>query len=269
MSAQLGMPSNESVDQTLISLENVTKTFSTPSGKITVLSNISLGVQRGKTLCIVGPSGCGKTTILNLISGFLSPTSGIVKINGRQVKGPGSDRAVVFQRDSVFPWLTVRHNLEYGPKVRGVPRQQWAKRIDEYLEKVGLKDVANHYPKQLSGGMRKRVDIARAYANQPDILLMDEPFGSLDVMTKELMQKDLIELSYKEQKSLIFITHDIEEAVFLGDEVLVMTRRPPNVRKRVDVPFAKPRNINLKLEPEFQAMRREIDAILKERDLRA
>jgi ABC-type nitrate/sulfonate/bicarbonate transport system ATPase subunit len=169
----------------------------------------------------------------------------------------------------VFPWLTVRQNLEYGPKVRGVPRQQWAKRIDEYLEKVGLKDVANHFPKQLSGGMRKRVDIARAYANQPDILLMDEPFGSLDVMTKELMQKDLIELSYKEQKSLIFITHDIEEAVFLGDEVLVMTRRPPNVRKRVDVPFAKPRNINLKLEPEFQVMRREIDAVLKERDLSA
>jgi len=269
MSDQLRMPSNVSVDQTLISLENVTKTFSTPSGTITVLSNISLGVQRGKTLCIVGPSGCGKTTILNLISGFLSPTSGIVKINGRRVKGPGSDRAVVFQRDSVFPWLTVRQNLEYGPKVRGVPRQQWAKRIDEYLEKVGLKDVANHFPKQLSGGMRKRVDIARAYANQPDILLMDEPFGSLDVMTKELMQKDLIELSYKEQKSLIFITHDIEEAVFLGDEVLVMTRRPPNVRKRVDVPFAKPRNINLKLEPEFQVMRREIDAVLKERDLSA
>jgi NitT/TauT family transport system ATP-binding protein len=269
MSDQLRMPSNVSVDQTLISLENVTKTFSTPSGKITVLSNISLGVQRGKTLCIVGPSGCGKTTILNLISGFLSPTSGIVKINGRRVTGPGSDRAVVFQRDSVFPWLTVRQNLEYGPKVRGVPRKQWAKRIDEYLEKVGLKDVANHFPKQLSGGMRKRVDIARAYANQPDILLMDEPFGSLDVMTKELMQKDLIELSYKEQKSLIFITHDIEEAVFLGDEVLVMTRRPPNVRKRVDVPFAKPRNINLKLEPEFQIMRREIDAVLKERDLSA
>jgi ABC-type nitrate/sulfonate/bicarbonate transport system ATPase subunit len=263
------MLSNESADQTLISLENVTKTFSTPSGKITVLSDITFAVKRGRTLCIVGPSGCGKTTILNLISGFLTPTSGIVKINGRPVKGPGPDRAVVFQRDSVFPWLTVRQNLEYGPKVRGVPRRQWAQRIDEYLEKVGLKDVGNHYPKQLSGGMKKRVDIARAYANKPEILLMDEPFGSLDVMTKELMQKDLIELSYKEQKSLIFITHDIEEAVFLGDEVLVMTRRPPNIKKRIEVPFPKPRNIDLKLEPGFQAMRKEIDAILKGRELHA
>jgi NitT/TauT family transport system ATP-binding protein len=201
---------------------------------------------------------------LNLISGFLTPTSGTVKINGRPITGPGPDRAVVFQRDSVFPWLTVRQNLEYGPKVQGIPRRQWAQRIDEYLEKVGLKDFANHYPKQLSGGMRKRVDIARAYANKPDILLMDEPFGSLDVMTKELMQKDLIELSYKEKKSLIFITHDIEEAVFLGDEVLVMTRRPPNIKRRIEVPFPQPRDICLKLEPQFQAMRKEIDAILKE-----
>ena len=175
--------SKESSDQTIIGLENVTKTFVTPSGKITVLSDISLEVKRGRMLCIVGPSGCGKTTILNLISGFLTPTSGTVKINGRPIKGPGPDRAVVFQRDSVFPWLTVRQNLEYGPKVQGIPRRQWAQRIEEYLEKVGLQDFANHYPKQLSGGMRKRVDIARAYANKPDILLMDEPFGSLDVMT--------------------------------------------------------------------------------------
>lgn len=257
---------NESSNQTIIGLENVTKTFLTPSGTITVLSDISLEVKRGRMLCIVGPSGCGKTTILNLISGFLTPTSGSVKINGKPIKGPGADRAVVFQRDSVFPWLTVRQNLEYGPKVQGIPRCQWAQRIDEYLEKVGLQDFANHYPKQLSGGMRKRVDIARAYANNPDILLMDEPFGSLDVMTKELMQKDLLELSYKEQKSLIFITHDIEEAVFLGDEVLVMTRRPPNIKRRIEVPFPKPRDISLKLEPAFQAMRKEIDLILKARE---
>lgn len=254
---------DESADDTFISLANVTKTFATPSGAITVLSNISLQVKKGETLCIVGPSGCGKTTILNLISGFLAPTSGSIKVNGRPVRGPGPDRAVVFQKDSVFPWLTVRQNLEYGPRVQGIPRREWVGRIDEYLNKVGLQDCANHYPKQLSGGMRKRVDIARAYANQPDILLMDEPFGSLDVMTKEVMQKDLLELSYKDRKSLIFITHDIEEAVFLGDDVLVMTRRPANIEKRIDVPFPKPRKVGLKLEPEFQAMRKNIDAILK------
>jgi NitT/TauT family transport system ATP-binding protein len=252
---------------TLISLQDVTKTFETPSGRITVLSNVNFEVKKGTTLCIVGPSGCGKTTILNLISGFLPPTSGTVRVSGKPVTSPGPDRAVVFQRDSVFPWLTVRQNLEYGPKVRGIPRHKWAERIDIYLEKVGLQHFANHYPKQLSGGMRKRVDIARAYANEPDILLMDEPFGSLDVMTKEVMQKDLSELSYMEEKSLIFITHDIEEAVFLGDEVLVMTRYPPNIQKRIEVPFSKPRNPSLKLESDFQAMRKEIDAILKGREL--
>jgi ABC-type nitrate/sulfonate/bicarbonate transport system ATPase subunit len=249
--------------ETLISLRDVTKAFETPSGRITVLSDITFDVKQGTTLCIVGPSGCGKTTILNLISGFLPPTSGTVRVKGKPVTGPGPDRAVVFQKDSVFPWLTVRQNLEYGPKVRGIPRHQWAERIDIYLTMVGLQEVANHFPKQLSGGMRKRVDIARAYANNPDILLMDEPFGSLDVMTKEIMQKDLSELSYKERKSLIFITHDIEEAVFLGDEVLVMTRRPPNIKKRIEVPFSKPRYPSLKLEPDFQSMRKEIDAILK------
>lgn len=260
---------DESADDKFISLENVTKTFTTPSGAITVLSNISLQVKKGKTLCIVGPSGCGKTTILNLISGFLAPTSGSIRVDGRPVRGPGPDRAVVFQRDSVFPWLTVRQNLEYGPKVQGIPRKEWAGRIDEYLNKVGLQDCANHYPKQLSGGMKKRVDIARAYTNRPDILLMDEPFGSLDVMTKEVMQQDLLELSYKDQKSLIFITHDIEEAVFLGDGVLVMTRSPANIEKEIEVPFPKPRHVSLKLQPEFQAMRKEIDAILKRKDLHA
>jgi NitT/TauT family transport system ATP-binding protein len=254
---------DESADEGFISLESVTKTFILPSGPMNVLSNLSLRVKRGKTLCIVGPSGCGKTTILNLISGFLAPTSGLIKVDGIPVRGPGPDRAVVFQKDSVFPWLTVRQNLEYGPRVRGIPRREWSGRVDEYLEKVGLQDCANHYPKQLSGGMRKRVDIARAYTNQPDILLMDEPFGSLDVMTKEVMQRDLLELSSKDRKSLIFITHDIEEAVFLGDDVLVMMRGSTNIERRIEVPFRKPREISLKLEPEFQAMRREIDAILK------
>jgi NitT/TauT family transport system ATP-binding protein len=256
----------ESADKKFISLERVTKTFDLPSGSVTVLSNLNLQVERGKTLCIVGPSGCGKTTILNLISGFLTPTSGSIKVGGVPVNGPGPDRAVVFQKDSVFPWLTVRQNLEYGPKVRGVSRKKWSSRVDEYLEKVGLQDCADLYPKQLSGGMRKRVDIARAYTNQPDILLMDEPFGSLDVMTKEVMQKDLLELSCKDRKSLIFITHDIEEAVFLGDDVLVMMRGPANIERRIEVPFSKAREVELKLQPEFQAIRKKIDAILKGRE---
>jgi NitT/TauT family transport system ATP-binding protein len=254
-------------DSRFIELAHVTQRFHTTGGPITVLSDINLRVAKGRTLCIVGPSGCGKTTILNLVAGFLIPSSGMVTVVGRRVTGPGPDRAVVFQRDSVFPWLTVRQNLEYGPKVRGQPRKEWAPRVDEYLQKVGLAEFANYYPKQLSGGMRKRVDIARAYVNRPEILLMDEPFGPLDVMTKETMQQDLLGLSFKEPRSLVFITHDIEEAVFLGDEVLVMSSRPAKIQKHFEVPFAKPRDVSLKLEPEFQAMRRMVDHLLRGKEI--
>ena len=255
---------NPVVDESrFIEFAHVTKWFHTANGPFTAVSDLCLQVAKGKTLCVVGPSGCGKTTILNLVAGFLMPSSGTVTVVGRRVSGPGPDRAVVFQRDSVFPWLTVRQNLEYGPKVRGRPRQEWVSRVEEYLEKVGLAEFADYYPKQLSGGMRKRVDIARAYVNQPEILLMDEPFGPLDVMTKETMQRDLLELSAKEPRSLLFITHDIEEAVFLGDEVLVMNGRSANVQKPFEVPFSKPRDLSLKLEPTFQAVRRQVDRLLR------
>jgi NitT/TauT family transport system ATP-binding protein len=255
--------SNIGQSETLISFQNVTKVFAASRGEVPVFSSLDLTLKRESILCIVGPSGCGKTTILSLAAGFLSPTSGSIQINGKEINGPGPDRAVVFQRDAIFPWLTVRQNLEYGPRMTGLPRRTWAERVEEYLFKVGLTEYADLFPKQLSGGMRKRVDIARAYANQPDVLLMDEPFGPLDVLTKETMQRDLLALSSKERKSLIFITHDIEEAVFLGDEVVVMTARPAKVAARIKVPFAKPREIGLKLEPPFQKMRKEIDSLLK------
>jgi ABC-type nitrate/sulfonate/bicarbonate transport system ATPase subunit len=247
----------------LISFEEVSKTFITSRGEVPVLFSLNLTLKEERTLCIVGPSGCGKTTILSLAAGFLAATSGVVRMKGVPIEGPGPDRAVVFQRDAVFPWLTVRQNLEYGPRMMGLPRRVWAERVEEYLSKVGLTDFADLYPKQLSGGMRKRVDIARAYTNQPDVLLMDEPFGPLDVLTKEVMQKDLLELSWKERKSLIFITHDIEEAVLLGDEVLVMTPRPAKVAAHIKVPFPRPRDIGLKLQSDFQELRKEINALLK------
>ncbi|WP_307787001.1 ABC transporter ATP-binding protein [Pseudogracilibacillus auburnensis] len=249
--------------ENLILLNNVCKDFDTPKGKITVLQHINLTVNKGEKVCIVGPSGCGKTTILNMIAGFLQPSSGEVSINGKKVVKPGPDRTVVFQKDSVFPWLTVRKNLEYGPKVRGLPRSEWESKIDFYLEKVKLTEFADRYPKELSGGMRKRVDIARAYINSPEILLMDEPFGPLDVMTKEVMQKDLLDLTREENKSIIFITHDIEEAVFLGDRVIVMTARPAKIHSDIKIPFPKDRDPSLKMEPEFQRLRKQIDGIFK------
>lgn len=254
----LHMDSRQSMD-TVIELKNVTKKF----GSVTVLSDVNLKVERGKTLCIVGPSGCGKTTILNLFAGFITPSSGTVLMNDRKVTEPGPDRSVVFQKDSVFPWLTVRKNLEYGLKMRNLPKNEIDPKVDHYLKKVGLHDCADMYPKELSGGMRKRVDIARAYVNSPEMLLMDEPFGPLDVMTKEVMQKDLIDLSQEENMSLVFITHDIEEAVFLGDRVLVMTARPAQIQANIKIPFKKPREISLKLENEFQQIRKEIDSMLK------
>jgi ABC-type nitrate/sulfonate/bicarbonate transport system ATPase subunit len=247
----------------LIELIDVCKVFNTPKGKINVLQNINFTIRSGERLCIVGPSGCGKTTILNMIAGFFEPTTGSILLNGEKVTRPGPDRLVVFQKDSVFPWMTVRENLEYGPKARGVPREKWDSKVDLYLQKVNLTEFSDRYPKELSGGMRKRVDIARAYVNDPEILLMDEPFGSLDVMTKESMQNDLLELSREENKSFVFITHDIEEAVFLGDRVLVMTARPAKIHSDISIPFPARRDPSIKMEPEFQKIRKQIDAIFK------
>lgn len=247
----------------LIELKNVGKEYDSDSGLVRVLDDINFAVNQGERLCIVGPSGCGKTTILNMIAGFLRQTSGEVLLNDKPVTGPSNDRTVVFQKDSVYPWLTVRGNLEFGPKARGMKPSEYKERVDRYLHKVGLEDFADRFPKELSGGMRKRVDIARAYVNMPQILLMDEPFGALDVMTKENMQKDLLELSEEENTSFVFITHDIEEAVFLGNRVLVMTARPAVIREDIAVEFDVERTPSIKLTAEFQKMRGHIDAIFK------
>lgn len=248
----------------LIEFDDVTMNFNSPSGTVNVLNHVNFTMKKGEKVCIVGPSGCGKTTVLNLISGFLMPTEGTVKINGNQVTGPGADRTVVFQRDAVYPWLTVRKNLEFGPKVRGMRPEEYKERVDRYLEKVKLTDFADRYPKELSGGMRKRVDIARAYVNTPQILLMDEPFGALDVMTKENMQSDLLQMVNEEKTSFLFITHDIEEAVYLGDRVLVMTARPSLIRADIPIPFGDERSPLLKRTEAFQKLRGEIDDIFKE-----
>lgn len=248
----------------LIELNHVTMNFDSPSGVVNVLNDVNFSMKKGEKLCIVGPSGCGKTTILNLIAGFLMPTEGEVKIAGTKVQGPGADRTVVFQKDAVYPWLTVRKNLEFGPKMRGVSPDEYLPKVDFYLKKVKLAEFAERYPKELSGGMRKRVDIARAYVNTPEILLMDEPFGALDVMTKENMQSDLLKMANEEKTSFLFITHDIEEAVYLSDRVLVMTARPSLVRADIKIPFGEERTPLLKRTEAFQKLRGEIDDIFKE-----
>lgn len=241
-----------------IHIKDVRKVFETPQGPVEAIRGINLSIQQNEIVCLVGPSGCGKSTLLNLIAGFIHPTEGEVLVGDRPVTGPGADRAVVFQQDSVFPWLTVYKNLEYGPKARGIPEEHRRATVERLLKMVGLTEYKNLYPRQLSGGMKKRVDLARAYANQPKVLLMDESFGALDVLTKEKMQRNLLSLWELEPRTIVFITHDIEESLFVGQRVVVMSARPAKIAGIIDVPFEKTTDTRIKTSPEFQTIRQMI-----------
>jgi NitT/TauT family transport system ATP-binding protein len=247
-----------------IDINSVSKEFNTSRKRTVALNETTLRVEDRETVCIVGPSGCGKTTLLNLIAGFISPTEGTISVGGRVVKSAGPDRAVVFQADAVFPWLTVRGNVEYGLKVQNRPAAERASRVDHYLELVGLTEFAGAYPKELSGGMRKRVDLARAYASGPEVLLLDEPFGALDVFTKESMWLALNRVVAAEPKTIVFVTHDIEEALFIGDRVVVMSPRPARVHSIVELPFGAERDIEIRASAEFQKIRNEIAHVLRD-----
>lgn len=241
-----------------IRLENISKVFETPKGPVEALHQANLEIGVNEIVCVVGPSGCGKSTLLNLIAGFIMPTGGTVSVDDQAVLGPGADRAVVFQQDSVFPWLTVAENLAYGPQACGVPARERAIIVANLLQMVGLTEYKDLYPRQLSGGMKKRVDLARAYANEPEVLLMDEPFGALDVLTKEKMQRELLRLWHQDARTVVFITHDIEEALFVGHRVAIMTPRPAQTAEVIDVPFEKDLDPRVKTTPDFQRMRKTI-----------
>jgi NitT/TauT family transport system ATP-binding protein len=247
---------------TTVSLSAVSVRFPASPAPILALDETSLDVASNEIVAVVGPSGCGKTTLLNLVAGFLSPTDGSVLLDGAVAGPPSADRAVVFQADAVFPWLTVRKNLEYGPRVRGEASATYRDRVDHFLSKVGLTQFADAFPKTLSGGMRKRVDLARAYVSDPKVLLMDEPFGALDIFTKETMWRVLGDILEEERKTVIFVTHDIEEAIMVADRVVAMTPRPAKVAAEVPVPFPFPRHLELRSSREFQDMRQRLAAIL-------
>lgn len=238
-----------------IELNAVHKTFHTAQGSVAALDETSLKINTNEIVCIVGPSGCGKSTLLNLVAGFIAPSAGSVRVDGVPVRGPGADRAVVFQQDSIFPWLTVQQNLAYGPRARGLPNHEIQSIVDRLLALVGLTEYAELFPLQLSGGMKKRVDLARAYANKPAVLLMDEPFGALDVLTKEKMQLELLRLWQEEALTILFVTHDIEEALFIGDRVVVMTPRPARVAEDIAVPFTRELDPRRKTTAAFQQLR--------------
>jgi NitT/TauT family transport system ATP-binding protein len=246
---------------TTMAIEDVTLRYGDANG-VLALDDVSLKVARNEFCVIVGPSGCGKSSLLYLAAGLNDATSGSIKVDGREVIEPGPDRGMVFQSYTLFPWLTVRANIEYGPKRKGLPAEQRRQIVDQYLAEVGLAPFADHYPAQLSGGMKQRVAIARALANDPAVLLMDEPFGALDSQTRGTMQKLLLRVWERQQKTVLFVTHDIDEALVLGDRVLVMTARPGKIKAEIKVEIPRPRSMDVILEPDFIALKRRILGLL-------
>ena len=238
----------------ILSVRGVERRFDTTLA----LQATDLDVAENDFITILGPSGCGKSTLLRIVAGLDRQTAGEVLLDGRRIDGPGADRGMVFQSYTLFPWLTVRENVCFGLVERGLPRPQQLEIAEAFLAKVGLKGFENHYPKQLSGGMQQRVAIARALANGPRMLLMDEPFGALDHQTRELMQELLLGIWEQERKTVLFVTHDIDEAVFMGSRVVVMSARPGRIKldRRVELPH--PRHYSVKTSPAFMELKAEL-----------
>jgi NitT/TauT family transport system ATP-binding protein len=239
----------------MIQVTDVTKIYVTARGRTVSLDNVSLDVAEGEFITLVGPSGCGKSTMLNLIGGLLEPTSGQVLVHGDQVKGPSPDRGVIFQQYALFPWLTALENVEFGLRLQGLKKIERREKAMHYLDLVGIADFAHALPKELSGGMKQRCAIARAYAVNPSVLLMDEPFGALDALTRVQMQDELLSTWQKERRTIVFITHDVDEAVYLASRVVVMSPRPGRISEIIDVPLPYPRTEELRLSPEFASIR--------------
>ena len=242
-----------------IRIEEVRKTFSTGGAEVVALDGIDLEVAAGEFVCLLGPSGCGKSTLLNAVAGFSPPTSGRIRVAGQPVAGPGPDRAMVFQEYALFPWMTVAENVAFGLEVKGSPAPEIRATVDTWLEKLGLSDFRDRFPKDLSGGMRQRVAIARVLAIDPPVLLMDEPFGALDALTRRNLQEELLRIWSGSGKTVLFVTHGIEESVFLADRVVVMTYRPGAVKEIVPVTLSRPRDPH---SADFSTLERRVAALV-------
>ncbi|WP_140633517.1 ABC transporter ATP-binding protein [Methylibium rhizosphaerae] len=238
----------------LLSIRGVSRSF----GPTQALLATDLDVAENDFVTILGPSGCGKSTLLRIVAGLDAPTGGEVLLDGRRISGPGADRGMVFQSYTLFPWLTVLENVCFGLRERGLPRDRQLDIAHAFVGKVGLKGFERHYPRQLSGGMQQRTALARALANAPRMLLMDEPFGALDHQTRELMQELLLSIWEAERTTVLFVTHDIDEAVFMGSRVVVMSARPGRIKSDVTVPFAHPRHYSVKTSPAFAELKAEL-----------
>ena len=244
----------------ILSIKHLTKAFPTEDRDLIAIQDFNLDIEEGEFVCVLGPSGCGKTTLLRIIAGLDTPTSGEILFEGKPIKGPGSDRGMVFQEFALFPWRNVRKNIEFGLEVRRVPAEERSKTADKYIELVGLKGFEKAYPWSLSGGMKQRVGIARALANNPEILLMDEPFGALDAQTRNQMQKELLRIWSEAKKTVVFVTHSVDEAVYLADRIVLMTSRPATLRGIIKIPWPRPRE---RASVEFAQLRKDILAQLE------
>ena len=258
-----------SAPQGHIDVKNFSLSYDSIEGPVQAVTDTQIHVNPGEFVSIVGPSGCGKSTLLNAVAGFLKPTTGVVTVDGDRVNGPSAERGMVFQQYSLFPWKTVRENVEFGLKMRGMPRSQRERAARTLLGLAGLEAFEKHYPDKLSGGMKQRVGIVRALATGPKVLLLDEPFGALDAQTRVIMQQILTNMWQRLKISVLFVTHDIDEAIFLSDRVYCMTARPGSIKAEIPIPLERPRQQSMMMSSEFLALRRGLMSLIREESLKA
>ncbi len=246
----------------MLEVKGLNKEFATPQGNVLALKDVNFKTFRREFVCVIGASGCGKSTLVRILAGLETQTSGQVLLDNKEVSGPGPDRGMVFQSYTLFPWLTVKKNVMFGLERAGVTRNRAEEEALQWVDLVGLSKFANHYPDQLSGGMKQRVAIARALANQPRVLLMDEPFGALDAQSRARMQAYLLEIWKNIDITIIFITHDLDEAIYLADRILVLKAHPGEIAEIIEVPVAQPRSPEQFLEPEFLSTRKRLEELI-------
>lgn len=246
-----------------LQVKNVFLEFRKRKNSVIALKEISFDVQKREIVIIVGPSGCGKTTLLRLIAGLIRPTRGEILLDGKKIEGPGAERGMIFQAYTLFPWLIVRKNIEFGLRFSSLKKDERKKISNYFINLIGLNDFEDSFPKELSGGMKQRVAIARALANDPEMLLMDEPFGSLDAQTRLDMQEFLLQIWQKDKKTILFVTHDVDEAIFLGDRVFVMTSRPGKIKEEIEVNIKRPRSLDTFGLDEFLRLKKHIITLIR------
>jgi NitT/TauT family transport system ATP-binding protein len=252
-----------------LEVEGLKKSYTKDARALEILDIGRFAVREGEFITVIGPSGCGKSTFLHIMGGFIPADRGAIRVYGRDVSGPGPDRGMMFQEFALFPWKTVAGNVAWGLETQGVPRAEIEAVVQRQLEMTGLADFRNHYPAELSGGMKQRVALARVLAFDPKVLLMDEPFGALDAQTREAMQEEVMRLWARTRKTIVFVTHDIEEAVYLGDRVVVLTARPGRIREEVAIDLPRPRGLEIKKSARVHEYRNHVWDLIRSESQRA